>query len=141
MSEKGGQDKGYCEGKIAHFTPEGVCASQSQPRQDVTQEVMDCVGTVEGQSEDEDGVCGAGDDAHKVRGPHQAGTQAQFHQGGIKQQPADGTIVVIGHGGEQAASCHAKEGKEMQLGEVDGRWDGGQEERRPASILGTMVVV
>lgn len=56
------------------------------------------------------------------------------------QQPADGSIVVIGHGGEQAASCDAKEGKGIQPSEIDDRWDGGQE-RRSASILGTMVAV
>lgn len=86
---------------------------------------MDCVGTVKGQSEDEDGVRGAGDDGHKVRGPHHAGTRAAVHQGGIMQRPADGSIAVIGHGGEQAAFCDAKEDKEIQLGEADGRWDGG----------------
>lgn len=86
---------------------------------------MDCVGIVEGQREDEDGVSGAGDDAHEVGGPHHAGTRTPVHQGAIMQWPADGSIAVVSHGGEQAAFCDAKEGKEVELGEAAGKWDGG----------------
>lgn len=39
---------------------------------------MDGVGTVEGQSEDEDGVSGASDDALEIAGTHQAHTGSGF---------------------------------------------------------------
>ena len=70
---------------------------------------MDGVGTMEGQSADEGAVSGAGDDAHEVAGAQQAHTGSQAHQGGIMQQPADGSIVVIGHGSEQATFSDAKQ--------------------------------
>lgn len=78
--------------------------------------VMDDIGTVEGQGEDEDG---ASNKAHEVGGPHHAGLL--FQQGGIMQWPADGSIVVIGHGSEQAGFSGAKEDKETQLGEATGK--------------------
>lgn len=86
---------------------------------------MDCVGTMEGQGEDEEGVSGACNDAHEVGGPHHAHTRFLVHQGGIMERPADSSVAVIGHGSEQTAFGNAKEGKEIQLGEAAGRGDGG----------------
>lgn len=100
---------------------------------------MYCVGTIEGQSEDEDGVCGAGDDAHKVRSPLHAGSRTQVHHSGIMQRPTGGSIGVICQGCEQAAFTVTKSAK--KYGWVKQMADGmlEMEERRPASILGTMV--
>lgn len=107
-----------------HFTPQGARAGQHQHRQDVTQEAMDGVGTRERQSEDEDGVSGAGDDAHVVGGAHHVHTRSLAHQGGVMQLPADGSIAVTGHGREQAAFSDDRE-REVQLGEAAGGRDGG----------------
>ena len=122
---EGCQDKGYGDDKIAHFTPKGAGAGQTQHRKDVTQEVMDDVGTVEGQSKDEDGVSGAGDDAREVAGTHQTHTGSRVQQGAIMQRPADGSIAVIGHGSEQATFSDAKQWEEIHLGKAAGSQDGG----------------
>lgn len=90
---------------------------------------MDGVGTAERQSEDEDRVSGASDDAREIRGPHHAGTCTLVHQGGIVQGTADGSIPVIGHSSEQAAFSNAKKGKEIQLNEAAGKGNCGA--RRP----------
>ena len=82
------------------------------------------VGTRERQSEDEDGVSGAGDDAHVVGGAHHVHTRSLVHQGGVTQLPADGGIAVIGHGREQPAFSDDRE-REVQLGEAAGGRDGG----------------
>lgn len=122
---EGREDKGDCDKEIPHFAPESARSSQSQHRQDVTQEVMNGVGAAERQSEDEDRVSGASDDARKVRDSHHAGARSLVHQGGIMQWTADRSISVISHGGEQTAFGNAEKGKEVQLREAAATGDGG----------------
>lgn len=122
---EGRENKSNGDKEIPHFAPESARGGQSQDRQDVTQEVVNGVGTAERQSEDEDRVSGASDDARKVRDPHHAGTRSLVHQGGIMQWTADGSISVISHGSEQTAFGNAEKGKEVQLREAAATGDGG----------------
>lgn len=55
------------------------------------------------ESEDEGGMDGGRDDAHKPRDAHHGQAVLPAREGGEVQGPADGGIISIGHGHEQAA--------------------------------------
>lgn len=139
VPKEGGKDSGIREKgvriKVMVKARLPTSPQKSQHRRDVTQEVMDCVGTMDGQGEDTGEAGSAADDAREAGGPRHTGTGSLASQAGAVQRPADGSVLDTGHNHKQSAFSNANRIKKYICVKQQAGGMVGQEERS-TSILG-----
>lgn len=96
----------------------GVCARDGLKRRPLAVEVVDDVGTTEGQLKCkpcvDSGVC----NASKVRTSYEQHTNSAGHGDGVEQWAADGHVSVIGHDSQEVALGGGKDRIEIKLCEA-----------------------
>lgn len=102
----------------------GVWAGQLEHWGDVTEEVINDVGTTVGQDEDIPCLQSWNEHPHSIGAHHQLGAQALGHDGVVEERVADGHKSVIGHDGQEQALPCTVEDHEGHLDHTAREWDG-----------------
>ena len=89
--------------EIHHLTGEGVGARKCQDRREVTEEMVDEVGSAEVEPKYGTGLDQGAQEAADVGSNHHAHTEALGHGGGVEQGAGGGRVAIVRHRRQQEA--------------------------------------